>query len=75
MRKSAIKAICNAVAFIVLAVCAIPSFLFWQQARSGKADYQQEVYFNYNGLLAAGILLMGILVAAVMLWVARRFTK
>jgi hypothetical protein len=75
MRKVSIKAICYATAFIVLAVCTIPGFRFWQQVRSGKTDYQQEIYSNYNGLLAVGILLMGILVAAAMLWVARRFAK
>jgi len=75
MRKGAIKAISYVAAFIVLALCAIPSFCFWQQARSGKADYQQEVYFNYNGLLAVGFLLVGVLVAAATLWVGRRFTR
>lgn len=75
MRKGAIRAISRVAAFIVLALCAVPGFRFWQQVRSGKADYQQEVYSSYNGLLAVGILLVGILVAAAILWVARRFTK
>jgi hypothetical protein len=75
MKKSAIRAICYVFAIFTLVLGAVPIFRFWQQAQSGKADYQQEVYFNYNGLLAAGILLAGLLVAAVLLWIARKLTR
>jgi hypothetical protein len=43
MKKSAIRGICYVVAIFALVLGAVPIFRFWQQAQSGKADYQQEV--------------------------------
>jgi hypothetical protein len=72
LKSRALKIICYLSALGVLGFSAVPLFLFWHQVRSGKADVNQEVYRDYNGLLAVGILLAGALVATVLLWVASR---
>jgi sterol desaturase/sphingolipid hydroxylase (fatty acid hydroxylase superfamily) len=72
MKSHVLKIICYLGALVALGFSAVPLFLFWQQLRSGKADVNQQVYRDYNGLLAVGILLVGALVAAVLLWVASR---
>jgi hypothetical protein len=66
------KILCYVGAFVAFVLSAIPLFLFWRQAQSGKMDYQQYAYFDYNGILSVGIFLVGVLVAAVLLWVVRR---
>ena len=75
MRKSSIKVICYVGSILVIMLGAVPIFRFWQQAQSGKASYEQEEYFDYNRLLAVGILLVGVVVAAVLFWIARDHRK
>ncbi len=75
MKSRALKIICYLGALVALGFSAVPLFLFWQQARSEKADVNQQVYHDYNGLLAVGFLLAGALVATVLLWPASRKTR
>jgi hypothetical protein len=66
------KVICYLGALVALGFSAVPLFLFWRQVRSGKMGIDQEVYHDYNGLLAVGFLLAGALVATVLFWLASR---
>ena len=75
MRKNSIRVIYYALAIMVLVLGAVPGFRLWQQVRSGRWGYDDEEYFDYNRLLAVGILFVGVIVAVALLWIVLRHRK